>query len=96
MTVAEYCGGGSCELDRSRVCRVVFFNGEWARGCGYIRVGYTGDVGDSGLEIWDDESGALIYDWYFGGTQLAGNCHQPTIVGTMPTCDDWAPACPMP
>ena len=94
--LAEYCSGFvMCELDRDRVCDRMWFGSEWQQGCGYVSITYWGDVGDRGTDIWDSESGALVYHW-FNGKRSAGPDDCPTIVGTEPSCDNWSPACGTP
>ncbi|HET9957623.1 MAG TPA: hypothetical protein VFQ61_24165, partial [Polyangiaceae bacterium] len=93
-TVAEYCEKyTSCDLTPEERCQRIWFGATWQRGCGYISAEYRGDVGDSGMDIWEESTGKLVYHWFNGN--LSVGCVPQTIVGEKPSCAEWAPACPI-
>jgi len=88
----EYCiTPTTCQLDATRICSTIWFGSNWKRGCGYVRVNYWGDVGDQVTDVWQEDSGQLVYHWFNG--MLSMGCLPEMTVGTLPTCATWTDAC---
>jgi hypothetical protein len=63
-------------------------------GCGYVKETWDGDVGDSGISVWEEtENGyQLIYSRRTLGADGGPACNT-RVSGVLPACDDWSEEC---
>jgi hypothetical protein len=87
VALEQYCAPNGCRTLQTAECRSGVIETVESAGCGYVRYAYSGDVGDKWTDIYDFNTGALVY--YYNNGVLSAGCNDPFEAGYEPPCSAW-------